>query len=138
MIGIHIRMGQPAELYTYEDISAYTIEAKDAATKWRNKSHWSNFTDEINKSLLENKHQMFLLCCDTNEARDNLLKLYPNNIVCRSINVYGRDVESVQNALIDALLLSQTEKQLGSNWSSFSELVRRFGNNLMSLVGVHF
>lgn len=138
MIGIHIRMGQPADIAKYEDISAYSETAKASMIKWRNNSHYSKFLDEMDKIITENPKQIFFLCCDNQDAYKAILNLNKYNISYVNKIIYDRSLEQVKTAIVDIMLLSKTKYLLGSNWSSFTEIVGRLSGRKTKLVGVDF
>ena len=140
IIGMHIRMGQCVETAKYEDISAYSASARASVTKWRNSSHYTTFLIEMDSILKDNPRQIFFLCSDNAEAYETILNLkkYDNNIIYMQKNVYDRSLEQIKGAVIDITLLSKTKYILGSNWSSFTEIVSRLSGKKTKLAGIDF
>jgi hypothetical protein len=134
MIGVHIRMSQPNT--EHDDISNYPIHVKAAATKWRTASHWTVFLAEMKKITSITPNQKFFVCCDNEIAYEEMVKL--PNVVFYKEKLYDRSKRQIQLALIEVILLSKTKSLLGSNWSTFTELAKRFGNSHVRLAGVDF
>jgi hypothetical protein len=134
MIGVHIRMSQPNT--EHDDISNYPTHVKVSAIKWRSASHWKVFFVEMNKIVLQTPNQKFFVCCDNETAHHEMSKL--KNVVFYPEKLYDRSKHQIQLALIEVILLSKTKSLMGSNWSTFTELAKRFGNSHVRLAGVDF
>lgn len=138
-IGIHIRMGQSEQKYSYENISFYSAKDKESIRKWRSGSHWSIFTREMENILSKNPNQKFFLCCDSEESYQEIKNSpYQNNIVYFEKVHFDRSTEQIKSALIDLVLLSKTKYIMGSNWSSFTEVAHRLSGRGLKLASIDF
>lgn len=138
-IGVHVRMGQSQEKYSYENISNYSQNDKNSIEKWRASSHLNVFLKEIDSILKINPDQKFFICCDSAEAYDAIDNSeYVKNIFYFKRDCYDRSVEQIKSGLIDLLLLSKTKYIMGSNWSSFTEVAHRMCGGKLKLAGVDF
>ncbi len=140
LIGVHVRMGQDPTIYSYEDFSHYSIQAKKSLIKWRENSHWSTFLQEMDNYIKINPNQQFFLCCDNPNAYEMIAnyKDYQSRVIYIKRDHYDRDLQQIKGALIDLILLSKTKILLGSNWSSFTEVAHRLGNQSLRLAGHDF
>jgi hypothetical protein len=139
LIGVHIRMGQNMSTYDYEKIDHYSETAKESITKWRSKSHWKNFAEYMKILIKSTPEQKFFVSCDNKDTYLELLKEFPiGTIYYLNRDVDDRSLEQIKYALLDVYLLSRTKYILGSNWSSFTELVLRLGNNNAKYAGIDF
>jgi hypothetical protein len=137
VIGVHIRMSQPS--CKADDVSKYHVNVKSAIDKWRTASHWRVFLAEMTSIVDKHPHQQFLLCCDNEEALRGILGYFgTRHIIVYPNHMYDRSVDQIKLALTEVVLLSQTCRILGSNWSTFTELARRLGNAKTLLAGVDF
>lgn len=138
MIGVHIRMGQPANGAPFEDTTTYCDEARLGIEKWRSSSDWRVFVGEMEKILRKSKTQRFLICCDRPDTIRIMKYIFGKTIATYDREVYDRSIEQVQSGLIDMILLSRTKFILGSNWSSFTEIAFRMSGIVLKLAGVDF
>lgn len=160
-IGLHIRMGQNADTYSFEDWSNYSTEQLQTVSKNRGKCHYNYFMDEIDKIWSIYPNQTFLLCADDNKIYeafqlnfptlvgkpelseessryDNINKI-ENKIFYTNKNVWDRSAKQIESAIIDVYLLSLCGKgMLGSSWSSFTELAQRLGQQNLKISGKDF
>lgn len=143
VFGLHIRMGQSADKYSFEDWSKYSPEQKAAAARNRGASHYSYFMAEMDKIWKVNPDQVFFLCADDKSIYKAFKKRYTgkqgSHIVHVPKHVYDRSAGQITGAIIDVYLLSMCGKGLlASPWSSFSELANRLGQNNMKISGTDF
>lgn len=139
LIGVHIRMGQDMNTYGYEKIDHYNESAKESIIKWRTKSHWKNFAEYMKIIINSSPEQKFFVSCDNKDVYLELLKEFPRGtIYYLNRDIDDRSLEQIKYAILDVYLLSRTKYILGSNWSSFSELVLRLGNNSAKYAGIDF
>lgn len=102
-IGLHIRRGD-----------------HDLATQY---STLSKFKVAIEKELEKNASCTFFLATDSLQNEQELKHLYQNKILSNKKQSYSRNSTlGVQDALVDLYCLSETEKVLGSYFSSFSQI----------------
>jgi hypothetical protein len=94
----------------------------------------------MDKIIAENPNQVFFLCCDTQEAYDNLMASGKFKIIYFKKDVYDRSLAQLRSAVIDLMLLAKTKYILGSNWSSFTEVAKRLrsGTDKTRIAGVDF
>jgi len=161
-IGLHIRMGQNSDEYAFEDWSTYSSEQLKSVSKYRNKSHYNYFMEEIDKIWYNYPNQTFLLCADDNKIYEAFRLKYAQtknknvrndkstifgannvesikNIFYIEKNVWDRSPKQIESAIIDVFLLSMCGKGiLGSNWSSFTELAQRLGQKPLKISGRDF
>lgn len=137
-IGVHIRMGQPVSEAPYEDTSGYTEEGKRQMEKWRKLSNFNVFLKEIKRIARLNKNQRFFVCCDNQEAYAELKKAMPRNVISIEQESYGRDTDAVIMALVQLKLLASAKSALGSNWSSYSEMIERLSGKNFRKSGIDF
>lgn len=135
-IGVHIRMGQPGQVY--EDTSLYAPEKQESAKKWRAISNLDVFKNEIDKIIEKNPMQKFYLCADNESVYQEIENKKYSNIYFTKREKYDRSVEQIKSAAVDMYLLSRTKYMLGSNWSSYTEVAHRLAGKELKLAGVHF
>ena len=141
-IGLHIRMGQDPLSSKYEDISSYAKDKKSDILYARKNSNYKYFMQEIEKILERYPDQVFFICGDNKEIytifNDTYNSNVSRNIVYVPKNLFDRSKDQITSAIIDVMLLSKCKKVLGSPWSSFSELISRFGQKSIRISGKHF
>jgi hypothetical protein len=132
-IGVCIREGQDTKC---DDISNWNISHKESWEKWRNCSQTSRFIEHMNKF----KDDHFFVTGDNINVFVQLKKekSLEGRITFLNREIWDRSSEQLIFALADVILLAKTKLLFGSNWSSFSELVRRFSSSKMQLAGVDF
>jgi hypothetical protein len=135
-IGVHIRMGQIEK--EYEQTNGWYESSKNSLEEWREKSHWNIFLKEMLKLLSENLVEKFFLCYDNDFIKNEIIKFLPKSTVYIEREIFDRDKEDIELALIEMILLSKTKYILGSNWSSFTEVAQKIGNLKCKLASVHF
>jgi hypothetical protein len=134
-IGMHIRAGQ---LNAPDDVSNWDESKKLQWNKWRNSSQYDNFKTIIEKKIELNKDMKIYLASDSEDVYAAALRDFPNNIYYCKRDLYDRSKDQVITGLVDALILSRCKEFYGSNWSSFSELVARFGCKKNYYAGIDF
>ena len=140
-ISLHIRMGQDPKIFAFEDTSTYDLECQKELRRWRKLSHWSSFATKIKDILRTNPKQKFFVCADNDEAQSELKRQFGENVFTFGRKLFDRSVEQVQWALVEANLMAATLIMfIGSNWSTFTELVWRLlpPNTPNLLAGQHF
>ena len=124
LIGLHIRAGTDT---TPDDISSWPIDKKAEWIKWREASQYCNFKKIILRELEADPSAAFYLASDSEKVYTDAIADFPGKIFAYTRDLYDRSRLQVITGLIDVLILSKTKTFYGSNWSSFSELVVRFG-----------
>lgn len=136
LIGLHIRIGQDEQ--SFDDISGWSQTKQDQWNHWRKNSNYDRFVTAIESELTKGC-KGFYLASDTKWVYTKLCEQFPGKIYYLSRDLWDRSDEQVITGLVDVVALTRTKKLLGSNWSSFSELVKRLQHSLpMELAGVHF
>jgi hypothetical protein len=86
------------------------------------------FVNEVEKHLKKEPDCMFFLATDDKKVENFFREQYPNNIIYIPDKAYGRNgVFAIQDAALDLLLLSQSEKIYGSVASTFSIMAAAMG-----------
>jgi hypothetical protein len=124
LIGLHIRAGTDT---IPDDITSWPIDKKNEWIKWREASQYCNFKKIILRELEADPTAAFYLASDSEKVYIEATVDFPNKIFTYARDLYDRSRDQVITGLIDVLILSKTKTFYGSNWSSFSELVVRFG-----------
>jgi len=139
MVGAHIRSRDMVH-----DISGvnykreYGSEAAETLEYWRNRSSYATFEAKISEILRDNPTQSFFLACDTQHILNRLRAKFGDHVVFIRRDCEGREVACIRYALVDILALSRTKYLLGSNWSSFTELVERLSGRIVLRAGIDF
>jgi len=131
-IGVHVRLGQDL---TCDDTASWTTDKRESWNKWREASSADNFIKHM-KTYPEGTK--FFVASDSEEVFERMKKEFPLRILYLKRNVFDRSKEQMIYAMADVKLLSKTKLLLASNWSSFSELVRRWSDIKTLLAGVDF
>jgi hypothetical protein len=134
-IAAHIRMegGAGFEDKSYESMDNWTEEGHDELTKWRQASHFSNFITRIDTLLEQEPQRKLFLATDMPETYKEFERYYGNKLSYLKRDVYDRSKEQIIFGLADAILLSRSQRLLGSTWSSFSELAMRLSTRFSSI-----
>lgn len=146
-IGIHVRHAS-----MHDDVKGVTasreygaVEA-DVIAAWRAVANPRAFADEISHILKGNRTKFrggVLVATDGAttrlEMRNSLSTTVGTwGVVDDKKMCYGREMECVQLALVELLVLAECPVVLGSMWSSFSEAVTRLSGRRVRLAGVDF
>lgn len=141
-IGVHIRMGQEASKYAFEDWSNYSAAQRKEATQNRGECHYTHFMAEMEKHWARDPNQRFFLCADSEQIYKEFERKYPqrygNYIVHTEKDSWDRSSGQLTNAVIDVFLLSMCSEVYGSAWSSFTELAQRLGQPRVKVAGRDF
>lgn len=141
-IGLHIRMGQEASKFAFEDWSNYSAAQRKEASKNRGECHYEYFMAEMEKRWAVNPDQKFFLCADSENIYKEFERKYPtkygSQIVHTEKGVWDRSSDQLTNAVIDVFLMSMCSELYGSAWSSFTELAQRLGQQKMKIAGRDF
>jgi len=112
VVGVHIRRGDFVNLKT--GIGAISPD--------------ESFIEEMKKEIEKNKNVKFFLATEDKETETKFRNIFGNKIIIYSKKTENREDEgSVEEALIEMLILSRTNKILGSYGSTFTEMAWFFG-----------
>ncbi len=130
-LAAHVRMeaGKGLDHNTYDSMDNWTKEGHDELHYWREKSHYSHFLRRIDELFEGGDFEKVFLATDMAETYELFSEYYGQKVFFLSREVYDRSAEQIKYALADAVLLSRSEKLLGSTWSSFSELAMRISKS---------
>ena len=81
---------------------------------------------------------LFFTTGDNEAVILTMIKEFGPRIFYLPRKVWDRRLEQIYYALADAIILSRTKLNIGSGWSSFSELIRRFSDTPMKIAGFDF
>lgn len=141
MVGVHIRnrslSEDIADLDDYRKL--YGDEDTAILEKWRSKTSYLNFVDEM-RALLENgTTSKFFVATDTVAVLPKLRSLLPDGTVLSiARDCDDRSAHCIKYAMADLLTLAKTKMLLGSTWSSFTECAMRLGGPKARLAGTDF
>lgn len=107
-IGIHIRRTD-----NIESIKRSPLEA---------------FFPMLDREIEKDNHVMFFLASDDAETKDILLKKYPNRIITYHEEVSRNTCAGMKAAVADLFALSKTNKIIGSDFSSYSNIAAELGD----------
>lgn len=108
VVGVHIRRTDNAESIRLSPSSAFVREMKRAVDD-----------DGI---------EAFFVASDSDEEKRMLRKEFGDNRIITNEHVASRsDENGLKDAVVDLLMLSRTNKIIGSGWSSFSEVASYIG-----------
>jgi glycosyltransferase involved in cell wall biosynthesis len=132
-VAVHVRMvgGKGFEHLPYEMPGNWKKSSHQKITRWRRKSHFSNFMARIDQLDEDGRAERIFLAADHVEAYDEFRRRYGDRVACLPRKLYDRSTEQLMYALADALLLGRAPLLLGSNWSSFTELAQRLSAQQM-------
>ena len=132
-VAVHVRMvgGEGFEHLPYEMPGNWKKSSHQKITRWRRKSHFSNFIARIDQLDEDGRAERIFLAADQAAAYDEFRGRYGNRVACLERTLYDRSTEQLIYALADALLLGRAPLLLGSNWSSFTELAQRLSAQQM-------
>lgn len=135
-VGLHIRMQQPEQEPIKLTPSTYTSSDISLIQKYRGLSNITAFTMAMDIVLAANSSTKFYVAIDEEENIVSLVNKYGQNKILFLKRDCGgaRDAKCLQYALADVLLLAKTQYFISSWWSSFSELVSRFGGKNLGAV----
>lgn len=97
----------------------------------------SFFKEAIEKELCDSKDTLFYLSTDDKIVEEELKECYGEKIVVNQACIRGRvTAESIQDAAVDLIMLSKSDKIYGSVGSTFSELAAEMGRKPLILSNV--
>ena len=115
-IGLHIRRGD-------------NITSRDVSKSL-------DFERAIENELSIDVDAMFYLCTDDYREENNFKLKYGNRIMHFPVGLNRSRPKDIQNALLDLVMLSKSNKIYGSYWSSFSEVASAYGRVELEMVGL--
>eukprot|EP00184_Porphyridium_aerugineum_P003753 CAMPEP_0184699368 /NCGR_PEP_ID=MMETSP0313-20130426/5663_1 /TAXON_ID=2792 /ORGANISM="Porphyridium aerugineum, Strain SAG 1380-2" /LENGTH=840 /DNA_ID=CAMNT_0027158443 /DNA_START=100 /DNA_END=2622 /DNA_ORIENTATION=- len=140
MIGVHIRNRKLEE--DISDVSDYVkeygAEAAKTMEQWREASNYRIFMSYMREIRQQDPTARFFVATDTKSVYAELEAVFPGGIYKNERECDGRDAKCVVAALIDIYCLSSARRFIGSNWSSFSEIIQRIGGKKGEIAGVDF
>ena len=142
--GVHIRQvgGPEFSRLPWEAEDNWGTDQNILIGSWRRKASVERFTDVI--STLERafalKKTPLFLCTDNEDSQKEFLISVPHASHNTADSALDRSTASVQQALAELLLLSESQVILGSGYSSFSEVayLRSSPGTPILLSGIHF
>lgn len=135
-VGVHVRLGQPQ--FEFDDVSNWSEDKKKKWEYWRSKSNVSAFVKRMRNMISENSDQKFYFASDTLSLYKLMKDEFGDRIMSYERIEEDRSIDQVITAIVDVYMLSKTKSMLASNWSSFSELVKRLNNFKMEIAGKDF
>jgi hypothetical protein len=117
--------GKAFEHLPWESVENWTRKGHEEVAYWRERSHYSNFLSRVDALLDAGDVSTLFLAADLPETYSVFEERYGDKIAFINRTVNDRSAEQLRYALADAILLSRSERLLGSTWSSFSELAMR-------------
>lgn len=137
IIAIHLRVGQDEK--KFDDISNWSKDKQQSWIKWRKSSNITRFIRAIDEKLKENPKTKFYFTSDSEKTYTELLEKYPDNMYCIRRECFDRTTEQVVIGFAEILIMSKCPVGLLSNWSSYTESIVRYNNNMKKyLAGVDF
>lgn len=139
-IGVHIRNRTlAADIANVDFVEEYGSEAVATMEHWRSQSSYLAFVAEMKRIMKDDDpNARFYIASDTYEVIAIMEKKFPGKILSTKRSCDDRDSNCVKYAVIDMYALSRTKQLLGSNWSSYTELVERLGGLKARLAGQDF
>lgn len=86
------------------------------------------FIEKINDEIRQDNNVRFYLASDDEEVKRSLVQQFPNRIITQTAKL-GRDsLEGMHFAVVELFCLSKTQKIIGSDYSSFSNIAAELGD----------
>jgi hypothetical protein len=92
------------------------------------------FINKIKAELEADDRNKFFLATDSFETKQKFKALFGDKIISLDINLARNNNQGIKDALMELLLLSTTNKILGSYGSSFSETAAAIGNKKLEII----
>lgn len=86
------------------------------------------FIKLINNEIEVNNKINFFLATDSPIIEENLKSIFGSRILTYKKNLNRRAEKGIQDALVDVMCLSNTQKIIGSYWSSFTDIASEINN----------
>ena len=131
-VAAHVRMagGPGFEHLSYEAPENWLPEGHARIAFWRARSHARHFMARLDALIASGEAETIFLAADLPDTYDRFAERYGARLAWLPRRHYDRSAEQVQHALADMLLLGSAERLLGSSWSAFTDLARRFSQRL--------
>lgn len=139
-IGVHIRNRTLArDIKNVDFEKEYGSKAAKKMEYWREQSCFRTFMGEMNRIIRKvNSEAKFYIATDTYMIIPLLEKRFPGRILSTKRSCDDRNSKCMIYALIDMYALSRTKQLLGSNWSSYTEMIERLSGLKARLAGQDF
>jgi hypothetical protein len=92
------------------------------------------FIKRMQELIAENKDILFFLATDEPSIENNLKEVFGNRIITNTKELSRRTINGIQDAVVDLFALSNTQRILGSYWSSFSEVAAWIGDKKLEVI----
>ena len=137
MVAVHVRRGQDA---SYDDVSKWSLDKQVQWKTWRSLSTVDTFVAEMLTLLDKNPSLKFFVASDSADTFAEMSRHFPPNTLFEQhrADAFDRSVVQVQSAIADVALVGKCNQLLGSQWSSFTELCRRWSELDLRLAGTAF
>lgn len=138
-IGVHIRSRSITN--DNVDVNAsceYTVDGADITNFWRSQSQLPFFAAKMSKYIRRSRESSFFVATDDVSVLHKLKARFAGHILHLPRTCDDRGPECVRYALADLMCLARTEKLLGSQWSSFTEVAERVSGSPLLLSGINF
>ena len=137
MVAVHVRIGQQGT--SWDSVDKWSEDKRQQWHHWRSLSTPPTFIAKM-KQLREAEPSLkFFVASDTEAAVAELKAAFPPDTVFdMPRTMFDRSVRQVQYGLADAYLLGKCKLFLCSQWSSYTEMVKRLSNLPMLMAGTDF
>ncbi len=85
------------------------------------------FIEKMRKEIEQDPHVCFYLASDDKTVKEELLRLFPNQIITSNGNTLRDNLEGMKFAVTELYCLSKTNKIIGSHYSSYSHIAAQLG-----------
>jgi hypothetical protein len=138
MVAVHVRKGQDGS--SYDDVSKWSPDKQIQWKMWRSLSRVENFVAEMLNLLDRQPGLKFFVASDSADTFQEMLESFPPNTLFEQEREddFDRSILQVQSAVVDVALIGKCKVLLGSQWSSFTELCRRWSSIELRLAGIAF
>ena len=137
MVAVHVRCGQQEA--AYDDVSKWSADKQIQWKMWRSRSSIKTFTAQMLAMRDKQPELKFYIASDSAHVFQEMSKSFPPHVLFeQERTVFDRSIQQVQSAIADVVLVSKCKLLLGSQWSSFTELCRRWTEVQMQLAGIAF
>lgn len=138
MVAVHVRRGQ--EGTSYDDVSKWSHDKQVQWKMWRSLSSIETFVAEMLALKDKDPDLKFFVASDSADTFKEMSKHFEPGTLYEQErhDAFDRSVQQVQSAIADVVLVGKCKLLLGSQWSSFTELCRRWTELEMRLAGIAF
>lgn len=140
MVGVHVRNRTLSmDINGVDFKTEYGEDAAASMETWRQKSNVYVFIKEMKRiAESENGKTNFYVATDTRQLFSVIETQFMHRTFYTERACDDRSADCVKYALIDMYAVAKTRKILGSNWSSFTEIVQRLSGKTALLAGQDF